>query len=83
MKQMIICRNCRESWEAQIGKHAGEHVKLVKGKALKDFLCDSCVPATTISKGEHCSAVSIWTDRMPIPYYPWEHDYIEEAADGD
>lgn len=78
MKQMIVCPKCRKWWVDQIDKQPpGEFILVLDGTALKDFLCDSCVPASKIPKGSECSAVSNWTNQMVIGYYQWEEDFIK------
>lgn len=56
--------------------YPGEHVKMVRGKALYGKICDSC--GKPIPAGSLCSAVSMWADYGGIPYYSWENEYMEK-----
>jgi len=80
MKRQIICMKCnKEYWNLfnLIGDEAtaaGEHIKNIKGMALREYLCDFC--GTTIKQSEKCTANSIWSDRGGIPYFEWENEFI-------
>lgn len=78
MKQQIICPVCKDLNKKLFktkAPHPGEHVKFISGYALRDFVCDDC--AIPIETDTECCAFSIWADHGGIPYYPWEHDFIE------
>jgi hypothetical protein len=51
-----------------------EHIAFHFGHAIVSCLCDSC--NQPINPGDNAWAISIWSDRGGIPYYPWEHDFI-------
>ena len=77
MKQEIVCPKCKDGLRKLFptdNPYPGEHIKFLKGKALKDYVCDDC--AVDIKKDEKCFAFSIWADHGAQPYYPWEKDYI-------
>ena len=80
MKQQIICPKCKDESRKLFPTdtpYPGEHVKFVKGEALKDYRCDGC--GEVIKTGDECSAFSIWADHGAQPYYPWEKDFIKEV----
>lgn len=78
MTRQINCVACGEKMKAYIGKYPGEDVRVIAGKAKREFVCDLCSEA--IAKGQDCFAVSISTARTP--YSPWEAREIEVAAEG-
>ena len=82
MKRQIVCNKCKDSLRKLFPTdmpYPGEHVKLVKGKAKKDFMCDRC--GCDINATDNCWAVSIWADYGGIPYYEWEDEYLFDIAE--
>lgn len=77
MKQDIVCTTCSEWWE-KLETVPEEHVRLHKGMALNHYNCDRC--NAEIVKGSPCVAVSVWHDRVGIPYYEWYEDFIVTEA---
>ena len=85
MKCDILCLPCERRREISLGdgsQFPGEHIKYVKGKNIGNTMqpdgitrCDNC--GKHIEIGEPCSAVTIWSDNSPNPYYTWESDFIE------
>lgn len=86
MKREIVHRNCEPGFSYHIidgykfafraEPYPGEHVRLYRGIAKRQFICDNC--GETIEEGKDCTAVSIWADYGGIPYYPWESEYVGE-----
>lgn len=72
MKCEITCAKCTERWRKMVGKYPGEHIKLVEGSALRDFICDGC--GTPLPIGQTVHAMSLYTARTP--YFSWEADFI-------
>lgn len=77
MKREIVCPQCEKA-QSLHREYPGEHIKLTKGNAKSELLCDSC--AQPIYFGDTCFAVSMWADYGGIQYYPWESEYIDVAA---
>lgn len=76
MKRLITCDDCAQNWRKAVGKYPGEHVKIAKGSALRDFRCDDC--NDHLGKGSIVHAVSVYTDGTP--YFQWEDGFISKAA---
>ena len=74
MKRMIACSRCRL---APSPHDAGEWFKRVRGSAKKDMVCDWC--GDDIKEGGDCAAESMGVYGRGIPYYKWEHEYIERG----
>jgi len=86
MKREILCPDCRESrlklcgleysHESRIlfDPYPGEHIKIIKGRANRHFLCDIC--NKQIETDDDCFAVSTYADYGGMPYYEWEHEYV-------
>jgi len=78
MKQDIVCIVCSQWWRDQGEEpHPQEHVRLHEGMALNNYNCDRC--NAPIVKGQDCVAVSVWHDRIGIPYYEWFENFIVVA----
>lgn len=80
MKRDILCPKCareRKKRYPTSEPYPGEHIKFVKGVALKDMLCDACGKRTEIPKGSEAYAFSVWADYGGIPYYEWEKEFIK------
>ncbi|MCK4521380.1 MAG: hypothetical protein KAU20_02315 [Nanoarchaeota archaeon] len=78
MKREILCSICEAGRRKRYPNglpYAGEHLKLVNGKALWGLICDYC--GKIIQKEEDCCASSIWADSMKLQYYKWEHEYLQ------
>jgi len=76
MKQEILCSVCAADMKKAFPNptpYPGEHVKFVAGKALQDYLCDSC--GHPIAPRQDCTAFSIWADPQVCP--EWEKRFIE------
>lgn len=76
MKREIDCVPCGKKWG--VPKDPCEGLTKRYGFALAPFSCDGC--GDDIPKGTACIAVSVWTDRGGIQYFPWEAGYIEIAT---
>ena len=76
MKQEILCIKCGEERKTTIKEYPGESFVFERGKAINDYLCDSC--ASHVAPGDDCFAFSLWSEMGAIPYYPWEKEYIKE-----
>jgi hypothetical protein len=81
MKQEILCPACateiRRTFPTD-NPSPGEHIKFVSGNVAYRAMCDCC--CDFIEQGSPCTAFSSWADYGGIPYYPWEHEFIVEAA---
>lgn len=84
MKREIRCLDCRPKVagkildDRDIVDHSfGEHIKVIRGKALVECLCDMC--NKKINVGDNCLAVTMWSDKVGIPYHWWEHEYIDDG----
>ena len=90
MKREMLCFSCNNKLMALHGSrlmtdsngvelvadpYPGEHVKHIRGNALRTLLCDQC--NKVITENELCWAVSIWADYGGIPYYPWEDEFLK------
>jgi hypothetical protein len=87
MKREILCLDCKPKSLGLIvvdDKYGhtlivdpcpGEHQKVIKGTALKPFVCDRC--NKPIDSGDECYASSIWVDNRGGQYYSWENNYIK------
>ena len=83
MKREILCFSCENNSRKRFKcdsvdfavPFANEYVKYVPGKAKRCFTCDHC--GLLLRTGDVCCAVSIRTTRGGIPYYEWEHEYLE------
>lgn len=78
MKREVVNEVGRQWWKKMQGRFPGEHIKIVRGSALRDMTCD--YTGERIHKGEPCACVSVWTDALSEQgkgYYPWETEYIE------
>jgi hypothetical protein len=73
MKRELVCKACVGGWQKLVGKYPGEDVKIVKGTALRDYVCDDC--GKPIGEKEFAAAVSVSTPRTP--YTAWETDCIK------
>jgi hypothetical protein len=73
MNKQIICETCyidvRNRYPTD-SPYPGEHIKLVHGLALNDYICDLC--GAILPVGCDCTAYTIWTN----DYAPWEECYI-------
>jgi hypothetical protein len=79
LKREILCIPCGQYTERLfklIKPIPGEHEKFVKGKASFEFVCDEC--GQQIEIGTEIYAVSIWSDNIGVPYFGWEHEYLNE-----
>jgi len=80
VKREIVCPTCepilRQTFSVAVTEHSEEHFKFLKGKAIHSFFCDQC--NCIIGIGDICFAVSLWSDFRGIPYWKWEHEYIED-----
>ena len=86
MKREILCMSCvpkpmglklmhTEAGDPMlVNPYPGEHQKVIKGRAKKQYICDRC--GNDIYEETECVASSIWADYGGIPYYPWETAYI-------
>ena len=86
MNRNIYCGKCKDDFLNKFGLkyskeldrfvdcYPGEHSKIVKGKALRNYYCDLC--GKNIDHDKECYAVSFWADYGGIQYYEWEHEYI-------
>lgn len=82
MKREIYCMKCKDRIQGVIDTSklpAGEHVKYVDGKALKQVMCDFC--SKDIHAGWFCCCFSNYIDGH-APYIPWEHDFIKIEPEG-
>lgn len=81
MKREILCHSCTDEMKSFFSRksYSGEYVKFKSGLAINEYICDSC--GDSINSGDLCSAMSIWSDIMPVKYFPWEHDYISNISD--
>ena len=87
MKREIRCLSCKprvadkilcdKSNEETIDHSFGEHIKAIKGKAIVECRCDMC--DKKINVGDDCLAVTMWSDKVGIPYHWWEHEYIDDG----
>jgi ribosomal protein L37AE/L43A len=78
MKQEILCPDCalmKEKRYPTKNPYPGEHIKFVEGKAQREFKCDYC--DKKIETGDEATAFSIWADHGKIPYYKWEHNFLQ------
>jgi len=77
MKREIICPECKEKLRKLFttdNPYEDEHVKFLRGTALKNYICDNC--GNIINENDLCYAFTIWADYSPAPYQEWEHKYI-------
>lgn len=82
MKREILCLNCTETTKRtleRLPETPGEHHKFIAGKARHYFRCDGC--HGRVFEGQACSALSIWSDNSPAPYYQWEGEYLNANSD--
>jgi len=77
MRRELLCRTCADEAMKQMGNYPGEHHKWRSGTVQERMFicCDRCV--ADLPSGTWVMALSIWTDRGGIPYYEWEHDYLD------
>jgi len=84
VKRDIRCKACADDLVRLVGNYPDEHVKVVKGIARKEYMCDGCFPAKMLLMGITVYAVSLWSDestRRGMGYYEWEHEFIIEGGD--
>jgi hypothetical protein len=86
MKREILCMKCvpkpmglklidnQAGDPVLVDPYPGEHQKILRGFAKKQFICDRC--GEVILVNQECLTSSIWADHGGIPYYPWETQYI-------
>jgi len=78
MKQEIVCNTCYADLKRLFPKenpYPGEHVKFVKGRALKEFICDNC--GCDLKEDDEAVAFTIWADHARQPYKSWESEYLK------
>ena len=74
MKREILCDEC-----GRLPQRSSYDVFwLEQGSAKSKYFCDRC--NAMIDKGDGCYAVSQWFTGRGIPYYAWEHEYIDIAG---
>lgn len=77
MKRQIICKKCNKKHPrlfATGAPYPGEHIKNVKGRAIRRYRCDFC--NKEIEEGVKCHAVSFWAEHGRHRYYEWEQEFI-------
>ena len=79
MKREIICPKCEKQLHGTLTKeYPGEHSKITNGNAKMDLMCDQC--GQPVYFGDNCFAISLWADDHGTPYFSWEHEYLDVAA---
>ena len=77
MKREILCFECRDKLKGLYpsdNPYPDEFVKFVDGLSKIGFNCDGC--NRQLKPGSDVCALSIWTTRQGIQYYPWEEQLI-------
>jgi hypothetical protein len=76
MKRQIICKNCVKKYSLKEGDSTGfdgEWIKIKKGVARRNIICDLC--NISILEGCECCAESVGTS--DVRYFEWEKDYLK------
>jgi len=76
MRREIVCLLCAEVLLRRVMETAyiGDNIKFVNGKSKRNSGCDRC--SNFVLYGKRCTAVSMWSDTVGIPYGPWEEEYL-------
>lgn len=78
MKREIVNHDNVGNWVKLIGNYPGENIRIVRGYAQQDMICDQS--GDQIEIGELCYAVTVYIGKEGTPG-PWENEYLTQIED--